>query len=496
MSIQLREGRRGRIRRWGTRVGLAIRREIDSLKAAYKSWRQWRAAGKNRHTPLREFIYLDEVSVYSLIASRLGPIAAEFSDTQTESLQDQVGVSAGVGAGGVSARTDTRQISTKSQQSQVVRRSIIQTTFRQFREFEKSRFAISLPQDTDETPKSEMPDIASWDDLLKHEEVLKNHRLLFDEEKLDRGALVEVRVVLETHATFQVSTVFQALAEMIAEKPDFFGTETDVLEDGKFVKRIVDRLLVGLIPLRGVVIDYAVVVLSGRRFIVHRDLCEKLATVELDGGNRVHPVPLHVVGVAEEALFWKDIKRVLFSRAEFLVMCRMSSSGLKEVDSWSPMKLGQVIGSVAPDIERQINALSLEGIFNAAESENETQDDGLAARRALLEYAASLLDDKGCSLGATEFSELDAMISERSSEFRTADQQFSAFKAIEEYMASRFGVIEIDADEEYGRRQTALASVGLSYLHSEPSTEVTANDEADSEEHPLILDTEFIAIYW
>jgi hypothetical protein len=47
-------------------------------------FRQWRRrwAAKNEKGMLREFVYLDEVSVYSLIASRLGPIAAEFTDTQ------------------------------------------------------------------------------------------------------------------------------------------------------------------------------------------------------------------------------------------------------------------------------------------------------------------------------------------------------------------------------------------------------------------------------
>lgn len=402
-----------------------------------------------------------------------------------------------MGAAGVaSAGADSRHTSTTSQQSQVVRRSVIQITFRQFREYEKDRFAVSLPEDANETPKDEVPNIASWDDVLGNEEVLKRHRLLFDEEGLDRGALVEVKVVLETHASFQVSAVFEALAGMIAEKPDFFGTNADEMEEGMFFKLMVDRLLVGLIPLRGVVVDYAVVTLSGRRFIVHRDLYEKLAAVEPDGEKQVHPVPLHVVGVAEEALFWKDIKRVLFSRAEFLVMCRMSRPGLREKDSWSPMKLGQVIGSVAPDIERKINDLSLERIFNATESENGTRDEDLSARRALLEYATSLLEDKGCSLGAAELGELDAIISERSSDFRTVEQKFLGFKAIEEYLAGRFSEIEIDGDEEHGRRQTALATVGISYLDSELPSEVEENNEADSEERALILDTEFIAIYW
>ena len=97
MSVRLGENRGGRIRRWRAGIRLYTRRRITRLKLAWWSWRRWRAAGQNRHTPLREFVYLDEVSVYSLIASRLGPIAAEFSETQTESLQDQSGVSGRLG---------------------------------------------------------------------------------------------------------------------------------------------------------------------------------------------------------------------------------------------------------------------------------------------------------------------------------------------------------------------------------------------------------------
>lgn len=479
-----------------TRIGLYIRRRITRLKLAFESLRRWWAAGKNQHTPLREFIYLDEVSVYSLLASRLGSIAAEFTNTETESLQDQSGVSGSLGIGNTSVGGDKRQISTRSQQSQVVRRSIIQTTFREFREYEKSRFAMSLPEDTDETSKDEIPTITGWDDVLKHEKVLKKHRLLFDEEKLDRGALVEVKVVLGTHESFQVSAVFEALAGMIAEKPDFFGTNADEIEDGMFFKRMVDQLLVGLIPLRGVAVDYAVVALSGRRFIVHRDVYEELTKIDLDEDSQILPLPLHVVGVSEEALFWKDIKRVLFSQAEFFVMCRMSRPGLQEEKSWSPMKLAQVIGSVAPEVERKINELSLESIFNAAENENGTQDEDLFPRRALMEYAESFLDDKGCSLGAVEFSELDALISERSGKFWTNEQKFSGFKAVEGYFLDRFSEIETNDYEEQDRRETALASVGMSYLDDELTDEVEKNGEVDSEERALVLDSEFIAIYW
>src|SRR3712207_8144694 len=51
---------------------------ITRLRIWFRRRRLKRAAKKQQVAPLREFVYLDEVSVYSLNASRLGSIAAEF----------------------------------------------------------------------------------------------------------------------------------------------------------------------------------------------------------------------------------------------------------------------------------------------------------------------------------------------------------------------------------------------------------------------------------
>lgn len=159
--------------------------------------------------------------------------------------------------------------------------------------------------------------------------------------------------------------------------------------------------------------------------------------------------------------------------------------------------MGQVIGSVVSELESKINELSLESIFNGTGTETWAQNEDLAARTALMEYATSLLDDNGCSLGASEVGELYALVAERSSEFGTAEQKFSGFKAIEEYLAGRFDEIEIDGDEELGRRETALTNAGLSYRgNGLPSEVVESNGEVGPEARALILDTEFIAIYW
>lgn len=53
------------------------------LSQWYRRRRRQRAFRK--HSDLREFIYLDDVSVFSLIASQLGPVATEFTNTEATS---------------------------------------------------------------------------------------------------------------------------------------------------------------------------------------------------------------------------------------------------------------------------------------------------------------------------------------------------------------------------------------------------------------------------
>ena len=68
-----------------------------TLRQRYRNWvvrRRWRKAGRNEDEPLREFVYLDDVSVYSLVASQVGMIVTELTETQATSLQSDISGSA------------------------------------------------------------------------------------------------------------------------------------------------------------------------------------------------------------------------------------------------------------------------------------------------------------------------------------------------------------------------------------------------------------------
>ena len=77
--------------------------------------------------PLREFVYLDEVSVYSLLASRKGRISAEFTESQAASLNNEVGGSFNVGFGGLGSKLGGKSQTAQNQSSQVLSKAVIQT---------------------------------------------------------------------------------------------------------------------------------------------------------------------------------------------------------------------------------------------------------------------------------------------------------------------------------------------------------------------------------
>ncbi len=63
----------------------------EGLGAMLWRWRERWMAWRNKKTPLREFIYLDDTSVYSLYASRFGEIPSERTDTLTQVRQSEIG---------------------------------------------------------------------------------------------------------------------------------------------------------------------------------------------------------------------------------------------------------------------------------------------------------------------------------------------------------------------------------------------------------------------
>lgn len=293
----------------------------------------------------REFVYLDEVSVLSILASRTGRIATESTESQTSSRSSEVKGSLGVGLGGTKANLDSKMQSSQGEASQVSRKAIIQSSFKELYDIEHSALALR-PASTDH-----LPNVDSTRDLERLLHSPEATGLLIDPSTLHRGELLEVEVDLEADPIFRMATIITTFVGLMEDNEGLFRNAVPAqLPEIRSVARLLDSLLAGLVPIRGLLVDYKWIRLCCRDVLIHRALLGQMPVEVLP-----HAYPAFLVGVAQSDLFWKDIRRVLFSQARYTVFCRLATDGL--ADRWSPIKMADVFSGITSDFDEMIRGL-------------------------------------------------------------------------------------------------------------------------------------------
>jgi hypothetical protein len=443
-----------------------------NLLTRFRAWRRRtrrQRAAEQQEATLREFVYLDEVSVYSLLASRLGPLATEFTDTETASLKVEV---AGSGAG-----TETG--------SQVLRKSIVQTSFKELYELEVSSLAMR-PADQ----QTKLPTTSNLDDLVATKEILLADGWLIDPEVLGRGSLVELEVQLESEDIFRASSIVSVALDIIDANPEMFGVDVATLGQAKTAGRVLEKLLVGLVPVSGLAVDYNIVRIVDKEWIVHRRLVNQIQDIE---PSSVYP--LYIVGVAEQSLFWKDVRRILFANARFRVLCRVAQNGIR--DSWKPVKLAQILDLVKPGLGQQIDELGsivLASMITAT-ARDQNHDRKRLVRDALIRYGELVGESYGTRITSQELSVAGLPSEQQCTSFGTLEERRNAFDLIAEFVKDRAGV-ELEPMLIAQLRGIALQEAGLDLLGN-PMPIVTASDPSSVRSATKrFLDSEFVAIYW
>ncbi len=178
-----------------------------SLRERFHLWRRHRrrqrAALKEGAAPLREFVYLDEVSVFSLISSRLGSVAAEFTATESRSLTGELTGTAGVSASVFKGQIQSRNEAVQTQGTQVLRKATIQATFKELYEYVKAGLMLRTATDAP-------PDLRNAPDLDAALERSHTEGWATPAHRLARGQLTEIEVELEAEDIFRVGAVVGA----------------------------------------------------------------------------------------------------------------------------------------------------------------------------------------------------------------------------------------------------------------------------------------------
>jgi hypothetical protein len=451
-------------------------------------WRDRRRRGPvTGGSDLREFVYLDDVSVYSLLASRKGGIATEFTDSEAYSLQSDVGGSVGAGMSGLlRAEASSHLRQTRTQSSQVLRKAIVQTSFKELYDSEQEHLRLRPIASAQTLPpiglRMLLQAVAATDRLPPW---------VIPTRSLQRGALAEIEVELSTEPIFRVSAVIASIMEMMDDAEELARTAISSSDLGQVaaMARIIERLLVGLIPIRGRAVDFEVIETQGRELIVHRQLADHWPTNEL-----ISRRPLFVVGVAEESLFWKDLRRVLFSNARYRVLCRLSRDGIHP--TWTPVKLVEVLKEVAPDLALHLESLATDltqtTLGSSSESEDAFphQDDGIP--NALLEYATALAEQHGTSLSDDDRLALVSSFPEKVP-FETYGERLTALRHIATLVEERCGFAL--SPEVTVSLRTDYAMAG-SLKEFEPPIGTPSDSSRVETRNERYLDVEFVAMYW
>lgn len=417
-----------------------------------------------RH-PLREFVYLDEVSVYSLLASRSGPVPTDFTDTETASLKDEVSSGASLGVSGAKAELRTRMESATGTSSQIVRKSSAQARFKQFLEAEENGFLFSVsPVVSGDAPPP----------------------------TLRRGELFEMSVELDAHETFRISQTIASILEILNQDGVQLLANVDPVEMKKVLafNRILERLLVGLVPIRAKAVDYVVLLQEGTApQVVARSVLPDISIQEESIGVE----PLYVVGFAQRDLFWKDPRTVLFGQHRFTLTGRLTSESVQ--DRWSPVKLTEVLRPFMPEVA---DDLELAGHHFATSFQASATGAGEVAQterlhEALSDYVGRLTTDEGAA------NDVRQTLIERIDGFGAMldgnlEQTRAVFDEVTDMLRQRVGDESVDGTEIATHRSSVISTYGLppGLAPDDPPVEAPTDSGIDE----WSLEAEVIALYW
>lgn len=444
----------------------------DRLKRLFSSKRRPVLTQDMAVPKLREFIYLDEVSLRSLLSSLKGEVTEGTSEQQGTGFQGEVIGKMSVGAAIVGKADLTSKYQTSNSSTlQTSRKATVQSWFGELHAYSNAR--LVEPVD-DVAPLLDQNAIAGVTDP----------NLAILSSQFARGEMIEFRIRLAADYVFHLGTMAEEFSGIAEDFPQLVSTPQAkaVLGDTYLVSRLLSRLLAGLIPVRCEAVDHVVVEVGGQEYVVHRSLVQ-----ELDLAER----KLELVGVTEHLAYWKDIRRVLFSGAECTMLARVARAGLH--DSWTPVKLAELFRPFTPDLVGQISRASRDPFL-------ETKGEPAAAapnrlEMALRHYADAMLlqlPEENRTIAPT----LDLLIHRLASSASTAAEQRAAFALVRDTIVAEPGEA-IDPDRDLALRNEARQSADLPLITNAESQAAAMPAAPEVEAgSPRLLDVEVIAIYW
>lgn len=309
------------------------------------TWRRSRGR-RGSDSSAREFVYLDEVSVTSLVAAvERDGIPETVTDKLTRASEAESSATYGAGAGKLKVGLEGRLKSSESSSREVVRRTVIQGTFDSLRRRLDPK-AVQSRTVANRWYERDLGTYASASSVERDLERLVRKRVCLPIADLARGDVLEIAISLDADPVYRMLTVMTSMMEMVKGRESVLGVDPQQFQQAVPIAEMLDQLLVGLVPIRSEVRDYRLVNLCGSQHLLAADLIDPGSG--LDTGAAV----FEVVGLTEIGGYWKDLRRVLFGKERCTAYVRVVAPQIRT--NWNPVILTEVFKSASIDIVDQV----------------------------------------------------------------------------------------------------------------------------------------------
>lgn len=427
---------------------------IRSRLRRFVAWlHRWLA--RDQFDEVREFVYLDEISVRSLLASTgEGGIPTETVEQDVRTTRKKRGGSAGISAGPVQAGGKggtEREVQTSVEE----RRSydLTQSKFTRLHNSDvvNTKLALSQVQNGGDEVFS---GLATND--------------------LGRGDIIEVRVDVSANLLFRLYQTMDYLGEAIEEELD---------REAKENLRLLELSLGDSIPIVGTAIDYRVVETNGQKTI---ELASAINEQEVD-----QVYDLEIVTLLNIDDLWADPIHTLFNEDEFVMYCRVEDV---DIDMWHPLKVTRAIGSLSQDAADDLNREIIRGLEEMRNQLSEMKgledwSDGSVSGFAqdIVGYSERLADEYDVTISEDDQRQLIQKAhrnADTSYENSTTARRKAVLNAYTDAFEEKFGLGPISPDERQELRPATYASDSL------------VTEFSSDEDDVFRIEAKTVALYW
>jgi len=428
-----------------------IRSRLRRIVAWLHRW-----LARDQFDEVREFVYLDEISVRSLLASTgEGGVPTETVEQDVRTTRKKRGGSAGVSAGptkiGAKGGTE-REVQTSVEERRNY--DLTQSKFTRLYNSDEVNTKLALSQIPDGTTETVFSGLTIDD--------------------LERGDIIEVRVDISANLLFRLYQMMEYFGDALEGELDREAEEN---------LRLIELSLGDSIPIVGTAIDYRVVETDGEKTI------EPALTVNEEEVDQVYD--LEIVTLLNIDDLWADPIHTLFNEDEFVMYCRVEDI---DIDTWHPLKVTRAIGSLSQNAADELNQEIVRGLeaMRTQLSEMKGLEDwsvdsmtGLAqdiagySERLEDEYDVKISDDDQRQLIQEARRNADT-----SYEDSTTAQRKAVLNAYTDAFEEKFGLDLIDPDERRRLRPGTYAADSL------------VTESSSDEDDVFRIEAKTVALYW